>query len=95
VSVEELVARYITSADHVCRTMEMVHGGTGLSSGDVRKVAETAKAYLEDAKHFRKERKLEVSLTAVAYCEGLLDALRMLGAARFEWPSKLGMRREK
>jgi FAD synthetase len=41
---------------------------------------------LQDAKYYRDNGKLEVSLASVAYCEGLLDALKMLGAVKFEWP---------
>jgi hypothetical protein len=53
---------------------------------DVRRVVELAKAYLQDAKYYRDRGKLEVSLASVAYCEGLLDTLKMLGMVRFEWP---------
>ena len=51
----------------------------------VKKVVESAKAYLEDAKYYKGKNRFEVSLASVAYCEGLLDALRMLGVLRFEW----------
>ncbi len=44
--------------------------------------------YLEDAKYYKVQGRLETSLTSVAYCEGLLDALRLLGAVKFEWPEK-------
>jgi hypothetical protein len=47
-----------------------------------------AKAYLEDARYYREKKKFEVSLTSIAYCEGLLDALRLLGAVKFEWPTR-------
>ena len=43
--------------------------------------------YLEDAKYYKAQGKFETSLTSVAYCEGLLDALRLLGAVKFEWPT--------
>ena len=43
--------------------------------------------YLEDAKYYKAQGNLETSLTSVAYCEGLLDALRLLGAVNFEWPT--------
>ena len=48
----------------------------------VLEIVESAKAYLEDAKYYRKKGKLEVSLTSIAYCEGLLDALKLLGAIK-------------
>jgi len=43
--------------------------------------------YLEDAKYYKAQKRFETSLTSVAYCEGLLDALNLLGAVKFEWPS--------
>jgi len=88
-SIEKLAARYIDSADQVCQALEFDEQPTSLQARDVRRVADIAKTYLDDAKHFMRERRFEVSLTAVAYCEGLLDALRLLGAVRFEWPSKV------
>ena len=51
----------------------------------VKKVLEFAKAYLEDAKYYKKEKKFETSLVSIAYCEGLLDALKMLQMVKFEW----------
>ena len=44
--------------------------------------------YLDDAKYYKAQGKFETSLTSVAYCEGLLDALRLIGAVNFEWPTK-------
>jgi len=43
---------------------------------------------LKDAKYYKDEKKFETSLTSIAYCEGLLDALRLLGVVKFEWPTK-------
>ena len=43
--------------------------------------------YLADAKYYKAQGKLETCLTSVAYCEGLLDGLRLLGAVKFEWPT--------
>jgi FAD synthetase len=60
---------------------------------DVHEVLQSAKAYLADAKYYRNKKQYETSLTSIAYCEGLLDALRLLGAVRFEWPTR--KRREK
>jgi hypothetical protein len=94
-SLKELVAKYIDSASHVLETMETVEDRKGLLMSNVEKVVESARAYLEDAKYFRKEERFEVSLTSVAYCEGLLDALKLLGAVRFEWPPRTRDKREK
>ena len=54
---------------------------------EVAKILRWAADYLEDAKYYKAQGKLETSLTSVAYCEGLLDALRLLGAVKFEWPT--------
>ena len=53
----------------------------------VASVMSYAKDYLEDAKYYKTQGNLETSLTSVAYCEGLLDALRLIGAVNFEWPT--------
>ena len=58
-----------------------------LTEGFVADVLRWAVDYLEDAKYYKAQGKLETSLTSVAYCEGLLDALRLIGAVNFEWPT--------
>ncbi|MBX5329200.1 MAG: DUF357 domain-containing protein [Candidatus Bathyarchaeota archaeon] len=94
-SLEELVSKYIASAEHVFSNMVIVETPTSLSGNSVKKVVDFAKAYLEDAKYYRDKKETAVSLTSIAYCEGLLDALRLLGAVKFEWPTKKLKRREK
>lgn len=91
-SLDELVSKYIASAEHVLGTIKIVE--MNLDADKVKKVVESAEAYLADAKYYRNQRKFEVSLTSVAYCEGLLDALRLLGAVKFEWPTKGRKERE-
>jgi hypothetical protein len=94
-SLEELASKYIDTADYVLKRMQVVENPIGLSTGGIGKVIEHAKAYLDDAKYYRDKRGFEVSLTSVAYCEGLLDALKMLGAVKFEWPAKPQPQKEK
>ena len=94
-SLEELVSKYVASAEHVFCEMEIVETRTNIDVISVNKVLEFAKAYLEDAKYYRDKKKFEVSLASVAYCEGLLDTLKLLGAVKFEWPVKRKAKREK
>jgi len=54
----------------------------------VNAVLRWATDYLDDAKYYKAQGKFETSLTSIAYCEGLLDALRLVGAVEFEWPTK-------
>jgi hypothetical protein len=83
----ELVSKYINSGEHVFKHIEVAEGSIILDLSQIRSVIDFAKAYLEDAKHYREKKKFEVSLTSIAYCEGILDALRLLGAVKFEWPT--------
>jgi len=94
-SLEELVSKYIASADHVFNEMKIAETCTNIDVSDVNKVVEFSKAYLEDAKYYRDKKKFEVSLASIAYCEGLLDALKLLGAVKFEWPVKRKAKSEK
>jgi len=87
-SLEGLVAKYIGSTERVLRNMETVEDSVNVDVESVRKVVEYVKAYLKDAKYYRDRKKFEVSLASVAYCEGLLDALKLLGAVKFEWSTK-------
>jgi len=87
-SLERLVSEYIGSAEHVFREIKIAETPITFEPDTVVKIVDFAKDYLEDAKYYMEKQKFEVSLTSVAYCEGLLDALRMLGTVKFEWPSK-------
>lgn len=86
-SLEELAAKYICSAEKALKELQRTGGTLTISEADAAKVLCWASDYLEDAKYYKAQRKFETSLTSVAYCEGLLDALRLLGAVKFEWPT--------
>jgi FAD synthetase len=95
VSLEALVSKYIASAEHVFNEIQLSQTPVNLDAKGVKEVVEFAKAYLEDAKYYRDRKKFEVSLASVAYCEGLLDALKLLGAVKFEWLKKEIAKKEK
>jgi len=86
-SLDALSLKYIFSAEKVLKELQQTRGQIQVSEEDVTKVLSWAYDYLEDAKYYKSQGKLETSLTSVAYCEGLLDALRLLGAVKFEWPT--------
>ncbi|NWF86852.1 DUF357 domain-containing protein [Candidatus Bathyarchaeota archaeon] len=93
-SLETLVSKYIASAEQVLHDLTIIET-SNIGKSEVGKVVESAKAYLADAKYYKDKKEFEVSLASVSYCEGLLDALKMLGAVRFEWPVKLKGKNEK
>ena len=86
-SAEALAAKYIGSAEKVLRELERTKDTVTVSEADTAKILRWASDYLEDAKYYKAQGKFETSLTSVAYCEGLLDALRLIGAVTFEWPT--------
>ena len=86
-NLEILTSKYIASAEKVLNEMKETAGSFTIDETEVRKVVEWVRAYLADAKYYKAQNRLETSLTSVAYCEGLLDALRLLGAVKFEWPA--------
>jgi len=94
-SLEGLVSKYIASAERVFYDMEIHETCINIDVSSVKKVVEFAKAYLEDARYYRDKKRFEVSLASVAYCEGLLDALKLFGAVKFEWPEKGKRKSEK
>ena len=83
--IDELITKYIRGADRVIKEIKEIPEIVHLNKEEAATVFDWAKRYLEDAKYYQKEGKLETSLTSVAYCEGLLDALRLLGAVEFSW----------
>jgi FAD synthetase len=93
-NLEALTAKYIRSAEKVLSELEQTKAAISVSEEDVAKVLHWAEDYLVDAKYYKAQGKFETSLTSVAYCEGLLDALRLLGAVKFEWPSNQEKRKQ-
>ena len=89
-SAKTLSSKYIDSAERVMAKLEQVEGDRIITKAQVQKILDYVKDYLEDAKYYKVQERFETSLTSVAYCEGLLDALRLLGTVRFEWPIKNG-----
>ncbi len=86
-SLEALAAKYIGSAEEVLKELKRTQTPIMLTEAGVAEILRWAADYLEDAKYYKSKGKLETSLTSIAYCEGLLDALRLMGAVKFEWPT--------
>jgi FAD synthetase len=87
-SLVNLVSKYIASAEHALGEMEIAEKPVNLDVNSIEKVVRFAKAYLEDAKYYRDKKRFEVSLASVTYCEGIIDALKLVGAVKFEWQAK-------
>jgi len=86
-TLKELTSRYIRSSEKVLAEIKLAQDVVVIDEEKIKGIIESAKHYLNDAKYYEERNKLETSLASVAYCEGLLDALRMLGVVEFTWPS--------
>lgn len=87
-SLETLTTKYIASAEYVLNTMKRNPTPIIVTEEGVTNLISYINDYLADAKYYKQSGKLETSLTSIGYCEGLLDALRLLGAVTFEWPTR-------
>ena len=85
-SLEALVTKYLVSTEKVLKEMQQTKGTINVTEENVVKILDYVANYLEDAKYYKAQKRFETSLTSIAYCEGLLDALRLLGAVKFKWP---------
>ena len=87
-SLEALVMKYISTSEKVLIEVQRISSKVTVTEAEIDEILGYAKSYLEDAKYYKDQKKFETSLASVAYCEGLLDALRLLGVVKFEWPKK-------
>jgi len=85
-TLEELTAKYIKSCEKAVAEVKLAQDIVVLDEDKIKSIIESAKQYLSDAKYYQNKNQLEKSLASVAYCEGLLDALRLLGMVEFTWP---------
>ena len=87
-NINDLVAKYINNTRQVFGEIKTSMSiDIKLDNKKVQEVIEYARNYFEDSEYHRDQKKFEVALTSVAYCEGLLDALKLLGVAEFQWPT--------
>ena len=80
-----MAAKYMRKAERALEELETIRRSTYIDLEEINGVIDEAKRYLEDAKYYLDKKQSETSLASVAYSEGLLDALRMLGLVKFDW----------
>jgi hypothetical protein len=86
--VSRLASKYIRNAERALNDAEAATArdrDACVKNGKVTELLEYARRYLEDGKYYFAENRFDVALTSAAYCEGVLDALRLLGLVKFEW----------
>ena len=85
-SAEELLSKYIRNSEQVFHELKHSDEPKAPNRDQIAEVVEYAKRYLSDAKYYGEKKQYETGLVSVAYCEGMLDALRLLGLVNFTWP---------
>ena len=87
VSPSELLKKYLSHMESALSEFRLTELATskGLMEGAL-KVLDLAKRYYLDAKHYGDRGDTLTGIVCVAYGEGLIDALRIMGLASFKWP---------
>jgi FAD synthetase len=84
-ALKEMTSKYIEKAERVFKELDAAPYPSSPKMDRVKEVIKEAKRYLEDAKYYLGKERFDTSLASIAYCEGILDALRMLGFVEFLW----------
>jgi len=84
-TLNRLASRYIEKTERVLNGLKVSQSGKLIDGKSVKDIIDEAKRYFEDAKYYLERKEFETSLASVAYCEGMLDALRLLGLVEFIW----------
>jgi len=78
--LEKLVSKYIAGVERVFKELRVL-----ADDSKVLEVVNHAKRYFDDAKFFAEKADFKTALVSIAYCEGLLDALKALNFVDFSW----------
>ena len=81
-AIKNLVEKYIEKAQGVFRQIQDIKD---LSDGTVREVLDCAERYFKDAVYYGSCGRYEIALASIAYCEGMLDAVRLMKLVEFQW----------
>lgn len=82
--VDTLIEKYGVGCRRVLRELKPNPLPKTINKARVDGMLDHVNRYLDDAEYYRGENS-PVALTSVAYAEGVLDALKLLGLVEFEW----------
>jgi len=85
-SAQSLLSKYVKNSEIALSEIKFKQELQSLRIDQVYEIVDYAKRYLSDAKYHGEKQQYETALASVAYCEGILDALRLLGLVEFKWP---------
>ncbi|MEM2897657.1 MAG: DUF357 domain-containing protein, partial [Candidatus Bathyarchaeia archaeon] len=79
----ERLKTYFENMKVAMQTLQINERAEGL-----HEIIDWVKRYYSDAEVFAKRSDFVSALAAIAYCEGILEALRLLGLVSFSWKSE-------
>ena len=82
--LDRLIEKYIAGCHRVREKMVTTPPTSPLTEAQIHELLDHVDHYLADAEYYKSDNK-PTALTSVAYSEGILDALKLLGIADFEW----------
>jgi diphthine synthase len=82
--IDTLINKYIEGCRRVRRMMTTTTPAHTPTQTQIQDILDHVDRYLADAEFYRFDKK-PTSLTSVAYSEGILDALKLLGIIDFDW----------
>ena len=81
----DILDRYINGVKNVFREMKILGESRGMSNRELNLALEWARNYYDDSIAFKLKGDLVSSLIAIAYCEGILEGLRLRKFVDFKW----------
>ena len=81
-TAETLSSKYIVNTEKTLKQIQWAKGPLTTTQEQINQIIQHVSAYLQDAKYYSNQKQFETSLTSIAYCEGLLDALKIIGAVK-------------
>ena len=85
-NTKALLSKYVRNSESAFAQIKLKQGAQTPGLLQIGEIIEYAKRYLSDAKYYGEKQKYATALVSVAYCEGILDALRLLKLVDFKWP---------
>jgi diphthine synthase len=82
--LDKLISKYTASCRRVLDELSYKEKTVEITMEQVQDMLRHSENYLDDAEYYWGAKKA-VALTSVAYSEGILDALKLLGLVEFEW----------
>ncbi|MBN1682439.1 diphthine synthase [Candidatus Bathyarchaeota archaeon] len=81
--IDILIQKYVIGCRRVLQNL-ILYPPKQSSKKEIEDLIDHVNRYLDDAEYYMADNK-PTALTSVAYAEGILDALKLLGLAEFEW----------